>query len=143
MHQNVHFITFATSDLNAARRFYVDALGWEPLLDVSGEIIFFQIAPGQVLGLFDADKFNRDLATETDRAAVSGVTLAHNVGSPEEVATLVDRMRTGGGTVLQQPVQGDFGGIFHGHVRDPNGIIWEIAHNPGWRVDDDGVVHLE
>jgi len=28
------------------------------------------------------------------------------------------------------------------HVADPNGVIWEIAHNPNWRVDEDGTVSL-
>lgn len=63
MKQQVNFVTFATRDLDAARRFYVGALGWEPLLDVEGEIVFFQLGAGQVLGFFDADKFNRDLGT--------------------------------------------------------------------------------
>lgn len=61
MQQQVHFVTVATADLAAARRFYRDGLGWQPTLDVPGEIIFFQIGPGLVLGLFDADGFARDI----------------------------------------------------------------------------------
>lgn len=138
--QNVHFITLATADLDAARSFYAQALGWRPLADVPGEIIFFQVAPGVVLGLFDAAEFNRDLADGVDHATVSGVTLSHNVGSPEEVRSVVDAVAAAGGDVLKQPQPGEFGGIFHAHVRDPNGVIWEIAHNPGWRVEQDGTV---
>lgn len=142
MRQQVHFVTLATPDLDAARRFYRDGLGWEPLMDVPGEIIFFQTAPGQVLGLFDADKFDRDqgLAPGTSRPA--GVTLAHNVGGPEEVRWTVDAMSRAGGTVLTSPRRGEFGGVFHALVRDPNGVVWEIAHNPGWRVDGSGRVVL-
>ena len=140
MKQNVHFVTFATKDLDAARHFYQASLGWKPLLDVPGEIIFFQIAQGLVLGLFDAVKFNEDLAITESRAGVSGVTLAHNVGSPDEVRDLVGAMAAAGGSVLTEPQPGDFGGIFHAHVEDPNGIVWEIAHNPGWSVAEDGTV---
>jgi len=140
--QQIHFLTFATADLDAARRFYVEGLRWTPLLDVPDEIIFFQVAPGLVLGLFDADKFIRDLAGQPSDAGVSGVTLAHNVESPEEVRSTVDTMVSAGGTILKAPQPGEFGGIFHAHVRDPNSIIWEIAHNPGWRIDDDGTVSL-
>ena len=50
-------------------------------------------------------------------------------------------MSAAGGTVLTSPRPGAFGGIFHAHVADPNGVVWEIAHNPGWRIDDDGTVH--
>ncbi|MGO2110964.1 MAG: VOC family protein [Pseudoclavibacter sp.] len=101
MQQNVHFMTFATEDLDAARRFYAEGLGWQPLLDVPGGIIFFQVAPGAVLGLFDADSFNRDLADGADRATVSGVTLSHNVDDPDEVRAVVEAMASAGGTVLK------------------------------------------
>ncbi|ANP72263.1 VOC family protein [Cryobacterium arcticum] len=140
MNQNVHVITFATADLAAARSFYSTALGWTPLVDVPGEIIFYQVAPGTVLGLFDAEKFNRDLATGTDHSVVSGVTLSHNVGGPDEVHAVVTAMTAAGGRVIKAPQDGAFGGIFHAHVQDPNGIIWEIAHNPGWHVAADGAV---
>ncbi|SIC64540.1 Putative glyoxalase/bleomycin resistance protein [Mycobacteroides abscessus subsp. abscessus] len=49
MKQQLHFVTVAATDLDATRHFY-GALGWTPLLDVEGEIIFYQSAPGQVLG---------------------------------------------------------------------------------------------
>ncbi|WP_309081338.1 VOC family protein [Zhihengliuella sp.] len=139
--QNVHFITLSTPDLQAARDFYVRGLGWEPLLDVPGEIVFFQIAPGTVLGLFEAVKFQQDLGLDREAAAgPSGLTLAHNVGSRAEVRSVVAAMEEAGGQVLTRPEDGAFGGIFHAHVRDPNGVIWEIAHNPGWRVAQDGAV---
>ena len=142
MKQQLNFLTFATADLDAARRFYRDGLGWTPLMDVEGEILFFQVAPGLLLGLFDADKFNQDLATGTDLSQVSGVTLSHNVDGRTEVEELVRSMTAAGGTVLKHPSESAFGGIFHAHVTDPNGIIWEIAHNPGWHVDEDGTVSL-
>lgn len=142
MQQNVHFLTIATADLDAARAFYTTAMGWTPQLDVPGEIIFYPVAPGLLLGLFDATKFNEDLGLDEDRSRVSGLTLAHNVGSPDEVRELAASMEAAGATVLKSPRPGAFGGVFHALVEDPNHVIWEIAHNPGWHVDDDGSVHL-
>ena len=139
--QQLHFVTVAATDLYATRRFYA-ALGWSPLLDVEGEIIFYQSAPGQLLGFFDAGKFNADLGLPGGRARVSGVTLAHNVGSPEDVSALVDAMAAAGGTVLKVPQPGQFGGVFHAHAQDPNGLIWEVVHNPGWGIEPDGTVKL-
>ena len=139
MRQNVHFVTLSTPDLDAARRFYVGGLAWEPLLDVPGEILFFQIAPGLVLGMFDAEKFAQDIGAD-DPVPAAGVTLAHNVGSDDEVVETVDRAIAAGGSVVVAPEPGAFGGIFHAIVRDPNGVLWEIAHNPGWTVGDDGTV---
>ncbi|MGB3523436.1 MAG: VOC family protein [Mycobacterium sp.] len=141
MEQQVHFVTVAATDLDATRNFY-GALGWQPLLDVEGEIVFYRAAPGQVLGFFDADKFNQDLALPGDHSRVSGVTVAHNVSSPAAVIALADAMAVAGGTVLKPPQPGQFGGVFHAHIQDPNGLIWEIAHNPGWRIAPDGTVIL-
>ncbi|MGW0177733.1 VOC family protein [Nocardia sp. NPDC003345] len=142
MEQRAHFLTLATADLDAARRFYVDGLGWQPLMDVPGEIIFFQIAPGLVLGFFLAEKFNADIADGADRATVSGLTLSHNVGDRDEVLSTVRAMTAAGGTILKTPRESDFGGIFNGHVADPNGVVWEIAHNPAWHIESDGTVVL-
>jgi uncharacterized protein len=140
MDQRLHFITFATPDLDRARAFYKDGLGWEPLMDVPGEILFFQVAPGLMLGLFDAEKFDQDLASGTQTVGVSGVTLSHNVGSAAEVSRTIDALVAAGATLVKPAQAGAFGGIFHGHVKDPNGIVWEIAYNPGWRIDEDGTV---
>lgn len=142
MEQRAHFLTLATTDLDAARRFYVDGLGWEPLMDVPGEIIFFQIASGLVLGFFLAEKFNADIADGSDRATVSGLTLSHNVGDRDQVLSTVQAMVAAGGTVLKSPRESEFGGIFNGHVADPNGVVWEIAHNPAWHIESDGTVVL-
>jgi catechol 2,3-dioxygenase-like lactoylglutathione lyase family enzyme len=158
----VHFITFSTRSLDAARDLYVHGLGWTPLVDVAGEIIFFQVAPGVVLGLFDAEKFAEDLRPGASGTAtgdihqsgtapgkppgtppgISGVTISRNLGSPEEVTALAAEFVALGATLLKAPQPGAFGGIFHAHVQDPNGLIWELAHNPGWRIDENGAVHF-
>lgn len=138
----MHFLTLATPDLDAARRFYRDGLGWTPTLDVPGEILFIQIAPGLMLGFFDAEKFDRDLLRDQSTSGVSGVTLAHNVASRDDVAPTLAAMEAAGGTIRKPAQEAEFGGTFHGHVADPNGVIWEIAHNPGWHIDDDGTVHF-
>jgi uncharacterized protein len=140
--QQVHFTTLATADLDAARRFYVEGLGWRPLLDVPGEIVFFQVAPGAVLAFFEAGKFAQDLGRGPARPEVSGLTLAHNVADRDAVRALVEAMVAAGGTVLTPPEEGAFGGVFHALVADPNGVVWEVGHNPGWSVDPDGTVRL-
>ncbi|CAM3405758.1 VOC family protein [Stackebrandtia soli] len=141
MKQQVHFVTLATADLDATRAFY-GSLGWTSTVDVEGEIVFFQAASGLLLGFFDATKFDQDLGSTSDTSTISGVTLSHNVDSPAAVEELVDAMREAGGTVVKEPQPGAFGGIYHAHVQDPNGVIWEIGHNPHWSIDEDGTVRL-
>lgn len=142
MDQGVHFLTLSTPDLAAARGFYRDGLGWTPLLDVPGEIVFFQVAPGMVLGLFDAAGFGRDLGGSVPGGEPTGLTLAHNVDSPADVDRVVGQAVDAGATLVKSPQRADFGG-YHGHFADPNGVIWEVCHNPGWHVAPDGTVSLQ
>jgi uncharacterized protein len=142
MKPQLNFLTLATDDPDAARAFYKDGLGWSPLLDVPGEIIFFQIAPGVTLGFFDARKFAEDLNLKHAISGPSGVTLSHNVESRKAVDATIDKLVSIGAPLLKPPQESAFGGIYHGHVSDPNGVIWDIAHNPGWRVDEAGNVIL-
>jgi catechol 2,3-dioxygenase-like lactoylglutathione lyase family enzyme len=137
----LHFITVATDDLDAARAFYVDGLGWTALLDVPGEILFFQLAPGLTLGLFDAVKFRADVKDAVTETSTTGLTLSHNVDSPEEVDRVVADAVTAGARLVKSPQKADFGG-YHGHFADPNGVLWEVCHNPGWHVAADGTVVL-
>ncbi|WP_454043604.1 VOC family protein [Cellulosimicrobium sp. Marseille-Q8652] len=141
MDQAVHFLTIATRDLDAARRFYA-ALGWTAQLDVPGEILFYRSAAGQLLGFFERSKFVEDQAVGGHDPSVAGVTLSHNVGSRDEVTEVVERMLAAGGDLRKAPQEGRFGGVFHAHVADPNGLVWEVAHNPAWRVLPDGGVDL-
>jgi uncharacterized protein len=143
MDSRVDFITLATADLDAARTFYVTGLGWSPTLDVPGEILFFQVGHGTMLGLFDAAAFRADLGLPAGAAlSTSGAVLSYNVDSPAAVDQLVDAAVAAGATVLKTPQPAAFGG-YHGHFTDPNGVIWEVAHNPGWLVEPDGTVRLD
>ena len=144
MRQDLHFVTLGVSDLPTSRRFYVEGLGWEPTLDIA-EIVFLQVAPGVLLGLFAASDLAHDIG-DPPPSVVPGLApgrmaLAQNVGSEAEVDAAVARAVAAGGTVVKPPQQAAFGG-YHGYVADPDGFRWEIAHNPGWSIDPDGKVRF-
>lgn len=141
MHPQLNFITVSTSDLDAVRRFYVAGLGWQPMLDVPDEVVFFQVGPGLMLGFFEATRFAADMRSDVVLQP-SGYTLSHNVTSREEVNRVVEAAVAAGAQVLKQPQESAFGGIYNAHFVDPVGVVWEIAHNPGWRVEPDGTVVL-
>ncbi|MEU6535794.1 VOC family protein [Streptomyces sp. NPDC047000] len=138
MDQQLNLVTLGVGDLAVSRRFYGDGLGWTALLDVDG-IVFYQIGKGLVLGLFPL----ADLGADTGHPATAGTpfTLAQNLDSPAEVDAVVEQARTAGATVLKEPQRAVFGG-YHGYFADPDGHRWEICHNPGWSVADDGTVTL-
>ena len=89
MEQRLSLITLGVSDLERAIAFY-RGLGWEPHPgSVPGEVVFFQL-DGMAFAIWSRAKLAADSAV-TDGGGWGGVTLAHNVRSPEEVdATLTD-----------------------------------------------------
>jgi catechol 2,3-dioxygenase-like lactoylglutathione lyase family enzyme len=137
MEPRISILTLRVDDLEAATRYYVDELGWQPLLAVPGEVTFLPVGHGVVLGLFDARGFDADAG----RPLAAPLTLAHNVGSEAEVDAVTDEMVAAGGTLVRAPARASWGG-YHGFVEDPAGYCWEIAHNPAWRVAPDGTVAI-
>jgi hypothetical protein len=137
MENRVSVITLGVADVNRAWAFYED-LGWSGE-SPDGEVIFFQ-AGGMVLALWGRDQLAED-SVVVDSGGWGGVTLAYNVGSPGEVDALLAAAEDAGATI-GRPGAMTFWGGYSGIFIDPDGHPWEVAHNPGWFIDDDGSVHL-
>jgi uncharacterized protein len=139
MKQAISLVTLGVSDYPRAKAFY-EALGWTVALDIE-ETAFFQ-ANGVVLVLWAREKLAEDSGIDDDGASWSGIALAHNVGSREEVETVIEQARAGGATVTREPAETFYGG-YAGVFRDLDGHAWEIAHNPGFGLEPDGSIVLE
>ncbi|HEY2997185.1 MAG TPA: VOC family protein [Acidimicrobiales bacterium] len=144
MDPRVTLITLGYADVDAAHRFYLEGLGWPAILHVPGDVAFVQVAPGVALALWRADALAADIGPDepVGSPAAGAVALAQNVGSPEEVAAVLDRAAAAGGTVLKPAQRAFFGGV-QGYFADPGGARWEVAWNPGLRVADDGTITME
>ena len=138
MKQSVALITLGVSDYERAKSFY-RALGWMPSLEIE-ETVFFQ-ANGVCLVLWAREKLANDMGIADDGVSWSGLALAHNVASREEVDDIVEQARRNSATVTREPSDTFYGG-YAGVFRDPDGHAWEIAHNPGFGLTPDGSVIL-
>jgi predicted lactoylglutathione lyase len=138
MEQRVSLITLGVSDLGRARSFY-EALGWTRGAGPDDDVVFFQ-AGGMVIALWDRGKLAEDSAVSDD-GGWGGVTLAHNVRSPEEVDAVLAEAHAAGATVAR-PGGPTFWGGYSGVFVDPEGHPWEVAHNPEWIIHDDGSISL-
>jgi predicted lactoylglutathione lyase len=139
MKQSVSLITLGVSDYARAKAFYA-AMGWSPAMDVE-ETAFLQ-ANGVVLVLWSREKLAADMGVaDDDGARWGGIALAHNVGSDEEVDRIVEEARANGAEISREPARTFYGG-YAGCFRDPDGHVWEVAHNPGFGLTDDGAVIL-
>ncbi|AML49958.1 VOC family protein [Falsihalocynthiibacter arcticus] len=127
MDQWVSLITLGVADMDASAAFY-EGLGWAQVESPDGVIAFDLI--GQTLGLYPRAALADDLGIPVaDVGGFSGVIFGHNVPQKEDVAPLLERAKQAGGTVLKPAVDVFWGG-HHGFFADPDGHVWEIAHNP-------------
>ncbi|MGZ4602972.1 MAG: VOC family protein [Kineosporiaceae bacterium] len=129
MEQRISLITLGVTDLARARSFY-QAMGWGGAHQPDDEVCFFQ-AGGMVLGLW----------TALGGHGAPGVELAYNVRAPEDVAPLLADAERAGGTIVRPAGPAEWGGTT-GAFADPDGYVWEIAHNPAWTLTDDGSILL-
>jgi catechol 2,3-dioxygenase-like lactoylglutathione lyase family enzyme len=143
MEPRLDLLTLGVPDLDAAHRFYVDGLGWEPALVVEDEVVFIQVGHSRLLALFGADALEEDSGEGPGfgPAAAAPMSLAQNVRSEDEVRAVMASAEAAGATILK-PAQRAFWGGFHGYFADPAGFRWEVAYNPNMRVDPDGRVRI-
>jgi catechol 2,3-dioxygenase-like lactoylglutathione lyase family enzyme len=140
MEPRITLITLGVTDLARAVAFYRDGLGWVPsTASVEGDVAFFQLN-GMVLALWGRADLAGD-ARIADGGGWGGIALAQNQVSREAVDDVVARAVAAGATVLKAPEPTDWGG-YSGYVADPDGHPWEIAHNPGWPLSEDGSLTL-
>ena len=138
MEQRVSVITLGVKDLGLSRRFYVEGLRWAPVMEVEGEVVFFNVGPGLVVGLYSG------LA---DDAGVQGrgpglVAIAQNVREKDEVDAVMAEAHGAGAVVTQPARDTDWGGR-SGYFADPDGHLWEVAWNPFWPIDEAGRVQIQ
>ena len=138
MRQSVSLVTLGVADYGRAKAFY-EALGWSVTWEAE-ETAFFQ-ANGVVLVLWSREKLAADMGIADEAARWGGIALAHNVGSRDEVDEVVELARGNGAEVTRKPAETFYGG-YAGAFRDLDGHVWEIAHNPGFGLEDDGSVSL-
>jgi hypothetical protein len=138
MEPRISLVTLGVADLDRARSFY-EALGFRDEAPAGADVAFLQ-AGGMVLGLWDRRLLAED-SVMTDGGGWGGVTLAHNVRSPEEVDAVLAEAEAAGATIPRYGAETFWGG-YSGIFLDPEGHPWEVAHNPGWTITADGATKL-
>ena len=138
MEQRVSLITLGVGDLPRAKAFY-EALGWRG--QEVQETVFFQAGP-IVVTLWSREALAADAGVDdAGPGGFGGIALAHDVRSEAEVDAIVAAAEAAGARVTQRPRRTFYGG-YAGVFADPDGHVWEIAHNPGFALADDGALEL-
>jgi predicted lactoylglutathione lyase len=140
---NFVIVTLGVADLSRSARFYAD-LGWERRGDLADGIVWFKTS-GSWVGLFGYAELAADAALEAlpadDLPPYRGITLAVNLASEDAVDLAFVRVREVGGRIVKPAARTEWGG-YSGYFADPDGHLWELCHNPGFPLDDQGRVEI-
>lgn len=160
MEPRISIVTLGVTDLDRAAAFY-EAMGLERHEKITEGVAFFQMG-GMILALWPNEELARDagmpyrgapgkaiLAEEPGRPVpfdlpeqkFSGVALAYNTRTPEEVLEILSRAEKAGGRVLKRAGRALWGGV-QGYFEDTEGNLWEVAFNPDFPIDEEGRISL-
>jgi catechol 2,3-dioxygenase-like lactoylglutathione lyase family enzyme len=129
MKAKISLITLGVSDMTTSLTFYRDGLGF-PTHNYKEEegVVFFKLE-GTWLSLYPKTELAKDAHVSPFGSGFTGITLAHNVSSKEEVDEVFNLALKAGGTGVKKPEDVFWGG-YSGYFSDPDGYLWEVAYNP-------------
>ena len=137
MEARITLLTLGVADLDRAVAFYRDGLGWPTGYKAGDGVAFFDLR-GTKLGLYGLEPLCEDISPGTRPAqGFGGITIAHNVRTKEEVATVLAQAEQAGGKIVK-PAQDVSWGGHSGYFTDPDGHHWEVAWNPVMPLDENG-----
>jgi catechol 2,3-dioxygenase-like lactoylglutathione lyase family enzyme len=138
MEPRISIVTLGVADMPRMRTFY-EAMGFRASGPGDG-VTFFQ-AGGSILALFGRKDLAEDAHVENSMPGFSGISLAYCARSEAEVDAVIAEAVQAGGKMLK-PGQTVFWGGYSGYFADPEGNLWEVAHNPFFPLDAQGNIKL-
>lgn len=138
MEPRISIITIAVSDLNGTAAFY-ERMGLKRDGRFLDGVAFFQMG-GAILSLFGREAAEKDSGVAF-ADGVSRVYLAYNTRSDAEVGQVLAQAEEAGGRIVKAAGPAFWGG-WYGYFADPEGNLWEVAHNPNFPLDASGNIAL-
>lgn len=128
MEPRITIVTLGVTDLRKSYDFYSKIVGFPSEKGLENEIVFFNLSH-MLLSLYPRDKLAEDACVPNDGHGFSGITLAHNVKTREDVDRIIENLRQFGVKITKEP-QATFWGGYDAYFQDPDGYLWEVAWNP-------------
>jgi len=137
MNPRISIITLGVRDLERSLRFYRDGLGFPTTRKPEQGIVFFQ-THGVCLALYPYAELAHDVSDEfaVERSKFTGITLAHNVRTRQEVNSVLELAKAAGARI-EKPAQDTSWGGYSGYFSDPDGYLWEVAWG-AFEIREDG-----
>jgi uncharacterized glyoxalase superfamily protein PhnB len=119
-------MSLGVEDLEWARHFYVDGLGFEDDQDHGFFVSFKHDDRGPALGLYTGDALKYDASLVTEGSGHRGITLSRIVVTAERVDELMAQAAAAGAKILQPARIAAWGG-YVGYFTDPDGNLWKVV----------------
>lgn len=134
MRQKLNIITLGVRDIDAAVRFYEKGLGWTRSPASTGDLVLFPLG-GMVLALYPRKLLAEDATVSDVPNGFSGITIAYNAKSENEVIEVLEQVKKLGATIVK-PAQKVFWGGYSGYFKDLDGHLFEVAYGPMFEFDE-------
>lgn len=137
---HISLVTLGVQDVEAAASFY-EALGWRRSAASVPQVVAFMRGGSMVLSLFGRHDLAADAGLVDTGQPAPSFALAMNVANAAAVDATLATALGAGGAVTKPAGRAEWGG-YSGYFSDPDGHLWEVAHNPGFTLLDDGSIRL-
>ncbi len=134
MEQRISLITLGVVDMEVSAAFG-KAMGWRRVA-TADDVVAFDM-PGMCVALHPRAKLAEDLGMEEGRLGTGLSTIGYNVRERGEVSGVLAAAESAGGRIVKAAADVFWGG-HHGFFADPDGHLWEVAHNPFSPLGPDG-----
>lgn len=140
MKQRINILTLGVIDLKKSMKFYQDGLGWKTKGIVgtefeNGEIVLFDLDNGMKLSLYERKNLAWDSKLKSQPQSAIEFSIGYFVNNDKEVDTIMEQTKKEGAKIIK-PAQKTFWGGYAGYFQDLDGHLWEIGHNPAWKIEE-------
>ncbi|HCG4536602.1 VOC family protein [Ureibacillus chungkukjangi] len=143
----LNLLTLGVKDMKESLQFYRDGLGFEVVVygeESNPDVIFFN-NNGTKISLFPLERLAKDISEQQPPeigTGFSGITLAYNGKSKEEVDEVFTLAEKAGAKIVKKPETVFWGG-YSGYFQDPNGFYWEVAYGEMWEFDENEMLIIK
>jgi uncharacterized glyoxalase superfamily protein PhnB len=140
MRQRLNLLTLGVSDLKKSIAFYQKGLGWQTRGIVgeeyeNGAVVLFELDNGMMLCLYERKNLAWDSNLKLEPESATEFSIGYFVNSNNEVDAIMKQAAKAGAKITKSAQKAFWGG-YHGYFQDIDGHLWEIGHNPSWKVKE-------
>jgi uncharacterized glyoxalase superfamily protein PhnB len=140
MKQRINILTLGVSNLKKSMKFYRDGLGWKTQGIIgtefeNGEVVLFDLDNGMKLSLYERKNLAWDSNLKPQPESAIEFSIGYFVNSEKEVDDIMEQVEKAGAKIIK-PAQKTFWGGYAGYLQDLDGHLWEVGHNPAWKIEE-------